>query len=183
MHPAETRARAPPRPRPDRGAADAVAPFTVTMQLPMPEHEALHPVNPMFRAGTALKVTVVPRLKDAEHVGPQLIPAGTLVTTPPPLVETESAAVPVANAAVTLFAELIVRTHEPVPEQAPLHPANTEPEAGVADTVTDVPVAKLALHVEPQLMPAGALATAPDPVPLFATLSVCGESHLLREAP
>jgi hypothetical protein len=47
------------------------------------------------------------------------------------------------NAAVTVWLELIVRVHLPVPEQAPDHPANVDPLFGVAVSVTTVPVEKL----------------------------------------
>ena len=69
--------------------------------------------------------------------------------------------------------ELAVRStvHVPVPVQAPDQPANVEPEPGAAVKVTDVPLAKLALHVDPQLMPAGLLVTVPVPVPASATVS------------
>jgi hypothetical protein len=42
------------------------------------------------------------------------------------------------NVAVTSRAELIVKSHMPAPEQAPLQPANAEPAAGVA--VSEIPV-------------------------------------------
>lgn len=64
-----------------------------------------------------------------------------------------------------------VRLHGAVPEQAPVHPVKLEPSLGFAVNVTDVPVAKLALHVSPQLMPAGALVTVPDPLPESVTVS------------
>jgi hypothetical protein len=77
------------------------------------------------------------------------------------------------NVAVTLWAALIVTTHVPVPEQpAPDQPPNVDPEAGAAVRVTDVPVLKDAEQVEPQLMPAGALVTVPEPVPARVTVSV-----------
>ena len=41
--------------------------------------------------------------------------------------------------AVTLNAPLIVTVHVPAPEQAPLQPVNSEPAAGVAVSVTEVP--------------------------------------------
>src|SRR5437588_3703878 len=61
-------------------------------------------------------------------------------------------------------AALNVRLQGPVPEQAPDQPANTLPALGVAVSVTVVPLLKLAVQVEPQLMPAGLLVTAPGPV-------------------
>ena len=58
-----------------------------------------------------------------------------------------------------------------MPEHAPVHPANVELAPGLAVSVTDVPVVKLALHVGPQLIPAGALVTVPVPVPDSVTVS------------
>ncbi len=62
--------------------------------------------------------------------------------------------------------------HEPVPEHAPDHPANSEPLAGVAVSVTLVPSVKLAEQVLPQSMPAGLLVTEPEPVPARDTDNV-----------
>ena len=45
------------------------------------------------------------------------------------------------NVAVTLFDASIVTAQPPVPVHAPDHPANTDPSAGVAVRVTDVPFA------------------------------------------
>jgi hypothetical protein len=42
--------------------------------------------------------------------------------------------------AVTVVAAVIVSGQLPVPEQAPLQPANVEPPAGVAVNVTGVPL-------------------------------------------
>jgi hypothetical protein len=63
---------------------------------------------------------------------------------------------------------------ELVPEHAPLHPPKVEPLVALAVRVTEVPLAKLALHVLPQLIPAGLLVTVPEPLPASVTLS-CGE--------
>jgi hypothetical protein len=66
----------------------------------------------------------------------------------------------------------MVTVQLPVPEQPPPdHPANTEPESAAAESETEVPEAKLVEQLEPQLMPAGAEVTVPEPVPFFATLS------------
>jgi hypothetical protein len=53
----------------------------------------------------------------------------------------------------------------------PLHPANTDPAPGAAVNVTTVPLVKLAAHVAPQSIPAGALVTVPVPAPAFVTVS------------
>jgi hypothetical protein len=59
----------------------------------------------------------------------------------------------------------------PVPVHAPDQPAKSELASGFAISVTVVPLAKLALHVSPQFMPAGALVTIPVPLPEFVTVS------------
>ena len=51
-----------------------------------------------------------------------------------------------------------------LPVHAPLHPTNCWFRPGVAVKVTDVPDEYVAVHVEPQLMPAGALDTVPFPL-------------------
>ena len=50
------------------------------------------------------------------------------------------------------------------PLHAPPKPPRLKPEPAVAVNVTDVPAAKLAVHVEGQLIPAGLLITVPLPV-------------------
>ena len=68
---------------------------------------------------------------------------------------------PVVKAADTLSAALIVTEQPPLPLQAPLQPMKLMPGAGVAVSVTGVPLLKLALHVDGQLMPAGLLCHRP----------------------
>src|SRR5258708_2207560 len=70
------------------------------------------------------------------------------------------------NVAVTLCAVFMVTTQLPAPLQAPPQPPKSQLLAGVAVSVTCVPGAKLALHVDPQLIPAGELVTVPLPVTL-----------------
>jgi hypothetical protein len=76
---------------------------------------------------------------------------------------------PVVNAAETLSAALIVTVQPALPLQAPLQPKKLMPWAGVAVSVTGVPLLKLALHVDGQLMPVGLLVTDPLPVKLSAS--------------
>jgi hypothetical protein len=64
----------------------------------------------------------------------------------------------------------MVTVQLPVPVHAPLQPVNVEPVAGAAVRVTLVPELKLALHVAPQLMPAGDEVTVPLPVPALPTV-------------
>jgi hypothetical protein len=73
--------------------------------------------------------------------------------------------------AVTLFAAVMLTVHDPVPAQAPDHPAKVEPEAGDALIVTFAPLVNVELHVEPQLIAAGAEVTVPLPEPMVTVES------------
>ena len=67
----------------------------------------------------------------------------------------------------------MVTVQVPVPLQLPpLQPANTEPPAGVAVKVTEVPELKDFEQVAPQSTPEGLLVTVPLPVPPLDTLRV-----------
>ena len=74
--------------------------------------------------------------------------------------------------AVTNLATLIVTVQTPVPEHAPDQPANFEPDAGFAVSVTFVPRMKAYEQVEPQVMPGVVEVTVPEPVPTFVTFNV-----------
>jgi len=57
----------------------------LTVQVPVPLHPSpLQPVKLESVVALAVRVTLVPRGKDALHVPGQLIPAGSLVTVPLP---------------------------------------------------------------------------------------------------
>jgi len=107
-----------------------------------------------------------------------LIPAGLLITVPvaePLTLTTRPKLGDVFNAKTAVTVVLAVRAtaQEPVPLQPPpLQPANRESPAGVAVSVTEVPLANAAEHVVPQLMPLGLLVTEPEPVLALTTASV-----------
>jgi hypothetical protein len=144
-----------------------------------PEHAPAHPAKLEPLVGTGVSVTTAPELKLAVHVVPQLMPAGLEVSVPVPVPSraTVSAKVPGATGAAVkvalmLVVALIVTVQftvaaHPPPDQ----PANVEPLAGVGINVTAVPALNVAVHVEPQLMPAGLDATVPVPVPPSVTFS------------
>ena len=59
---------------------------SVIVHVPVPSHgPAPHPVKVDPSEGVAVNTTVVPLAKLTEHVAPQLIPAGVLLTVPVPL--------------------------------------------------------------------------------------------------
>ena len=64
-------------------AVQLILAFIVT--LPLVQPVPLQPANVDPLAGVAVNVTEVPLLYDAEHVPPQLIPAGELETVPIPV--------------------------------------------------------------------------------------------------
>src|SRR5437773_1471383 len=146
------------------------------MQVPVPEQPPpLQPVKVELAAGVAVKVTAVPLANGAEHVAPQAMPAGLLVTVPAPAPALVSVRVKdcTANVAVTEVAAFTVTMQVPVPEQPPpLQPEKVEPAVGVAVKVTAVPVANGAEHVAPQAMPAGLLFTVPAPAPALVSVRV-----------
>ena len=121
-------------------AVTVIAELTVTLQAPVPVQAPPQPVNTDPAAAIALSVTAVPDVNVAEHVAPQLIPAGLLVTVPAPapwgISVSENCGL---KFAVTFWAELIVTLQAPVPVHAPLQPVKTDPAAGDSARLTTVP--------------------------------------------
>ena len=158
-------------------AVTEVAVLTVTVHVPVPAQEApLHPVNTDPDVAAAVSVTLVPLMKLAEQVAPQLIPLGELVTVPEPapaLVTVSADCGAGENVAVTFTAEDVTEMEQvPVPVQAPLQPEKTDPgPTAVAVSVNEVPLLKLREQVAPQEIPAGELATDPEPVPARVTVT------------
>ena len=56
-----------------------------TVQVPVPEQAPDQPAKVEPDAAVAVRVTLVPEANDAEHVAPQLMPAGLDATDPLPL--------------------------------------------------------------------------------------------------
>jgi hypothetical protein len=170
----------------------------VTWHVPVPVHPSpLHPTNTEFSPTVALSVTVLPDKKFFEHVSPQSIPEGPLVTEPSP----SPAGVTVSgnpgwNVAVVDLPALIIATHGPVPVHpasagipfwpAPgvaLHPVKTDVPVGTAVSVATVPcanVSSLFVQVAEQLPTSGFVVTVPVPPPANVTLNfrACSKSAL-----
>lgn len=112
-------------------------------------------------------------MKFATQVGPQLIPAGVLLTVPlpEPVVTTVRAFCGTGeNVAVTALADVpTVMEHVDVPVHAPVQPANNDPAAGVAVSTMVDAVLTFAEQVPGQLMPPTLLVTVPLPVPAMVT--------------
>jgi hypothetical protein len=145
----------------------------VTWQVPVPVQAPLQPAKVESPFAAAVSVTVESSLNSFEHVAPQSMPEGELVTVPVPVPAGATVSVWVikVKVAVTEISEVRFTWHVPVPLQPPPdQPAKVDPEAGVAVRVTWVPVANCAEQVVPQSIPAGLLVTVP--LPLAAGVTV-----------
>src|SRR5512137_1813371 len=97
------------------------------------------------------------------------MPAGVAVTAPGPVFVTVSGNVSSVNVAMQVRVPAGVR--EPSAQSpSPLQPANVDPVAGVAVSVTGLAETKSAVHVLPQSIPAGSLVTVPAPLPAVVTV-------------
>jgi hypothetical protein len=141
------------------------------VHAPAPEHAPVHPEKMLLLEGVSVSVTWVFGGKLEEHVVPQLIPAGVLVTVPVPVpARVTVIPLPALKRALTVAAAARVMVQAPVPEHAPVHPEKMLLLEGVSVSVTWVFGGKLEEHVVPQLIPAGALVTVPVPVPARVTV-------------
>lgn len=168
-------------------AAAVTGPFMITTQVgDVPEQPCFHPLKTAPVAGTAVSVTFVPVAKLALHDDPHDTPAGDDVTVPLPLPLSTTVRVCEAagwNVALTdMFADMVTVHVDAVPAQPPAHPANTEPVAGDAVSVTVVPEGKPAVHALPQLMPLGLDDTDPPPAPPFVSASWYDAAAVLKTA-
>jgi hypothetical protein len=157
-------------------AVTARAAVMETVHAPVPEHAPPQPANVEPLAAAAVRVTDVPLEKFALQADPQFTPDGFEVTVPAPVPAfvTLSAklVVELLNVAVTDRAAVIETVQALVPLHAPLQPANVEPPAAAAMSVTDVPLAYGALQLPPQSMPPGDDVIVPLPAPAFETDNV-----------
>jgi hypothetical protein len=152
------------------------------LQAPVPKQAPLQPANTEPAACVATRETalfvlmaVLVQVPEVEVVLPfqvQLMPpVPVTVPVPVPSPVTVTGNDVGMKSAVTDCAELMVTEQAPVPVQAPPQPLNTDPSAAVDVRVTTVPLSNFALQVAPQLIPAGELATEPEPVPVLLTSS------------
>ena len=150
------------------------------------------PLEVLPAASLAVHVTrVIPREKrlpergehDTTGEGSTLSVALTPnVTTPPSRPVTvatispgsdNTGAITSSKRAVTVVLAVSVTVQRSVPEHPPpLQPPKVEPVAGLAVSVTTVPLSKDAEQVAPQLIPARFEVTVPRPVPVLVTARV-----------
>jgi hypothetical protein len=87
--------------------------------------------------------------------------------------DTALAGLPVSNAAVTAFAEVMLTVQvAEVPVQAPLQPEKVESVDGAAVRVTVTPAVKALLQLLLHAIPLGEEVTAPVPVPVVVRVRV-----------
>lgn len=159
-------------------AVTARAWSSTTLHGPEPLQALLQPANTDPAFAGADRLTDVPDAKLAVQTVLHVIPAGALVTVPVPPPETVTVSPSVVaevNVAVIVVALVGATLHVPIPEQPPPdQPAKTAPAAGAAVRTTELPDGKVAEHVRPHVMPAGALVTVPLPAPARTTVTATG---------
>lgn len=102
--------------------AERLTEQVVPLLLVQPDHA----LTPEPAEGVAVRVTVDPVAKLAEHTVPQLMPAGVLVRVPLPVLETVNVLLAGANVAATDFAALMVTLQlVPLALVQPVQPEST----------------------------------------------------------
>lgn len=142
----------------------------------VPEHAPDQPPNTLPVVAAAVSATLWPAVKEAEHVLPQLIPDGLLVTVPLPVLVTVNAYVVWEvrpKVAVILLAASMVTLQVPVPlHPPPLQPVNVLPDPGAAVKLTTAPALYDSEQSEGHEIPASdVLETVPLPSPAAVTES------------
>jgi hypothetical protein len=140
---------------------------------PVPQPAPFQPTKCELVAwsGVAVSVTHAPAGYSVLHAAEQLMPAGVLVTVPYPSPVTDTLTVYRGSKSAVTAAGAVME-QAPFPEQPPLQPAKYELPRGSAVSVTRFPMANVAEQEVVQLMPAGALDTAPYPDPATFTTTV-----------
>ena len=106
----------------------------MNVQVPVPSHgPAPHPVNVDPAAGVAVNVITVPLAKPAEHVAPQLIPAGLLVTVPVPFPPGVIVSVTLALVVITVESDAAGGATDPPPDTLAIFTCG---EVALAETFT-----------------------------------------------
>jgi hypothetical protein len=139
---------------------------------PPPQRSKTEPAS-----GVAVRATVVFGSKDALHVAPQSIPAGSERTLPRPLpvlviLRTGGSmkAAPTSRSSVSVTVQVGVV----VPVQSPPQRSKNDPGLGVAVRVTELPKSYTCVQALPQSIPGGDEVTLPLPVPPVFTVRVWG---------
>jgi hypothetical protein len=145
-------------------------------ELPVPLQAPDQPAKLEPEAALAVSTADFPLTNLTLQLVPQLTPAGLLVTLPAPdpafvTVSAYSTGGGTLKVAVAEALPFKVSLQVDVPLHEPDQPANLEPDFGLAVSVIDFPLAYLALHVFPQLIPDGLLVIVPEPLPASFTHS------------
>jgi hypothetical protein len=153
-------------------AVTVVAPLTVTVQVPVPLQAPLQPVKTEPEAALAVSVIGVPTATTWVQSEPQAIPAGTLVTVPPPLpfLLTDKVAV-----VVPVVEPLTPREMESPPAVKVTLPANAPAVVGRKRTVMAWLAPGASVNDAPETMLNGApTLAAPErlALPVFCTVKV-----------
>jgi hypothetical protein len=118
-------------------AVTDLASLIVRVHVPVPLHAPDQPVKEEGWVGVAFSVITAFCTNPAEHVAPQFMPAGELVTVPVPVPDLATVrATGGSKFAVTVLALSMATAHVPVPLHAPDQPVKVEFWVGAAVSMT-----------------------------------------------